>query len=284
MGKLNHLLIIPDGSRRYARREYLTDMFKESKEKFRYILKGFAQISELETRIEEYDHTGNDPLYQHGSKDLLDSNQINVPQGYLLEAYRKGAKIFDDIIKWILQGDEIFILSIYGIQVKNLGRSDEQVAAFMKAETEAFNGWAEDKYLTSRCEFKFVGDKEAFEPHMDGILGSVIKEFNNSTTRLEKNSLGEDLKINILAPYDFSWEINQAIVDGVFDLKRLVVPEKVDLIIRSGNSKAPLSGALPCQAAHSQFVSIKEYFQDFNTNTIQNILKEYNIKKRGSGL
>ena len=36
--KLNHLLIIPDGDRRHARRNYLADLFRKSREDFRELL------------------------------------------------------------------------------------------------------------------------------------------------------------------------------------------------------------------------------------------------------
>ena len=41
--QLNHLLLIPDGERRHARREFLTDLFRRSKSEFGNAIKSLSQ-------------------------------------------------------------------------------------------------------------------------------------------------------------------------------------------------------------------------------------------------
>ncbi len=127
MAKLNHLFIPPDGERRYARREYLTDLFRNSETKFKSVLEelpdGHALL--LEKRIESYIATGKDPFYEYDLEDFLDSSKIYVPQNYLLASYRKGGKVLTSLIKWLLQTGITNILSIYALQRKNLVRTDE---------------------------------------------------------------------------------------------------------------------------------------------------------------
>ncbi len=286
--KLNHLLIIPDGDRRYARREYLAELFNESLEAFREILSVLKKDTELlEERIEEYSRTGRDPFYDDcdNSIDILDSGKIFVPQGYLFNSYKKGGEVFSSIIKWILQNDITKILSIYALQRRNLERPDEQVEVMLKVEAEFFKIWIDNKEMMSSCKVKFVGDQKIFDLYKDKkILGEVINDYVNNIKLLETRSSGKKLKVYVLTPYDGVWEINQAIVNGRFNPARLVVKEEVDLIIRAGNAKTPTSGALPYQVAYSQFSSVPEYFPDVTVEILQEALKEYGAKKRESGL
>ena len=126
MQQLNHVLIIPDGERRWARREFLTDLFRSSKSEFRSALQALAeeQIDNLGARIKVYAQTGIDSLYTIDQQDFLDTSKIDVPLEYLVASYMKGGQIFDAIIRWMMSNSGIPILSIYALQARNLGRSD----------------------------------------------------------------------------------------------------------------------------------------------------------------
>ena len=282
---LNHLLIIPDGDRRYARREYLAGLFNESLKAFRETLSALSKRDAelLEERIEEYNQTGRDPFYddRENFMDILYSGKIFVPQGYLLNSYKKGGEVFSSLMKWILQNDITKVLSIYALQRRNLERPDEQVEIMLKVEAEIFKLWADNKEMMSSCKVKFVGNQKIFDLYKDKkILRGAIDYYVNSIKLLETKSSGKKLKVYVLAPYDRVWEINQAIVSGRFNPARLVVKEEVDLIIRAGNAKTPTSGALPYQVAYSQFSSVPEYFPDFTVEILQKGLEEYESKER----
>ena len=293
MKKLNHLFIIPDADRRHARREYLTGLFKQSPKKFRSALnkspnkKLFSKqdISVLEKRIKEFSETNEDPQYSQDSKDLLYSNKIQVLLGSLMDSYRKGGEVFDTLIKHILENNVCNVLSIYGLQKRNLDRTDVETFAMLKVESEFFRRWGKDEEIYSQCNFKFVGDKDIFDSNKYGLgFGEIIKKFIDSSEGLEKKSCGNKLKIYLLAPYDSNWEINQAIENNQFNPDRLVVKEPVDLIIRTGNAKNPISGGLPYQTQFSQFTSVKKYFPDFTIDDFQKVLIQYDDRKTESGL
>ncbi len=287
MQQLNHVLIIPDGERRWARREFLTDLFRSSKSEFRSALQALAeeQIDNLGARIKVYAQTGIDSLYTIDQQDFLDTSKIDVPLEYLVASYMKGGQIFDAIIRWMMSNSGIPILSIYALQARNLGRSDEQVYTMIKAESEYFKRWSEDNEICERCNFKFVGDKGVFDAHKQRAgLREIIEKHITFREKLEINSSGKHLKIYILTPYDRDWEINQAIVDGAFNPKKLVVQEEVDLTIRAGNAKTPTSGALPYQTAYHQFTPLKQYFPDFTIEIVRDAIKAYGAKERESGL
>lgn len=171
------------------------------------------------------------------------------------------------------------------MQKGNLERTDDETYAMIEAEPIFFRGWAKDKQISSQCNFKFVGDFGIFDLHKHrSRLKGTIEEFINSATELEKKAHGDKLKVFVLAPYDSDWEINQAVVDGKFNPRNLVVKESVDLIIRTGNAKTPISGGLPYQTQFAQFASVKKYFPDFSAGDFNKILNDYDGKKTESGL
>ena len=266
----------------------MTYLFEKSPRKFRSILKNSLSkrdISALEKRINEFSETGKDPQYLRDSKDLIYSNKIHVLLGCLVDSYRKGGEVFDTLIKYILDNDVCNVLSIYGLQKRNLERTDVETFAMLKVEPEFFRRWTRDKKIYSQCNFKFVGDREVFDLGRRGLgYGERIKEFVDSADELKRKSCGNKLKVYILAPYDSKWEINQAVVDGKFNPNNLIVKEPVDLIIRTGNAKTPISGGLPYQTQFAQFTSITKYFPDFNIQDFQNVLDNYGAKDRESVL
>ena len=288
MEALNHIFIIPDADRRHARREYLVDLFRESPRKFRSTLEkslNKRDISVLEERIKEFSETGKDPFYKYDLEDLLYTNKIHAPLDYLINSYRKGGQVFNNLIRHILQNNICGILSIYALQKRNLDRTDEETYAMLKVEPEFFRKWANDKKIYSQCNFKFVGDKQIFESHKNRpLVKEIIGEYVESMEELEKKSKGDKLKIYVLTPYDYEWEVNQAVINGKFNPDKLIVKESVDLIIRSGNAKNPISGGLPIQIRNAQFISVKKYFPDITIKDFQKVLNKYDDKKRESGV
>lgn len=289
----NHIFIIPDADRRHARRQYLTDLFKESPEKFGQALNGFPnenrfsqqEFLRLRNRIEQFTQTGEDNQYYEDSQDLLDSSKIQVPLEYLMKSYTKGGEVFDNLIKYILNNNICNVLSIYGLQRRNLERTDDETYAMLNAEPEFFRRWAKDEQIYSQCNFKFVGDKQIFDLHKyRPKLKDSIKEFVDSSEELEAKAYGDKLKIYVLAPYDSDWEINQAVVDGKFNPNNLIVKEPVDLIIRTGNAKTPISGGLPYQTQFAQFTSVRKYFPDFTIDDFKEVLERSGAKEKESGL
>lgn len=290
---LNHLFIITDGGRRYARREFLAGLFKKSRGNFEEALIGFPnenrfsqyKFLELEDRIETYVKTGKDPQYHKDGIDLLDSGKIIAPEEYLLDSYRKGGEALNKLIKYILENNVCNVLSIYGLQKRNLDRTDVETFAMLKVESEFFKKWGKNEEISSNCNFKFVGDRKIFDLHKYRLrLKEPIEKYVEAMDLAEANGIGKKLKVYVLTPYDSCWEINQAIENGKFNPNNLVVKEPVDLIVRAGNAKTPISGGLPYQAQFAQFISVKQYPADFDTRVLSNALDNYRIKERESGL
>lgn len=283
-----HVLVIPDGSRRHARRAFLCDLLGRSSAEFRLAMKTrpASEVTALEARLQTYSRTLRDPLYDASRRDLLDVKEVQPPLSYLLDSYRQGTQLIDAFLRWILDRGEVRILSAYGMQARNLERSDEEVTAFLRAETECANRWADNAALLSRCTFRFIGDRGTLERHRNrSALVDLIDAYLDGARELEKRSQGRELRVNILAPYDPEWEIKRAIVRGGFDRQALAVPEPVDFVVRSGNAGRSLtSGALPLQAAYSQFASLRAYFPDCSLDDLKDALERYEPRMQDHGL
>jgi undecaprenyl pyrophosphate synthase len=288
MRQVQHLLLIPDGSRRHARREFLRELLHDGPGRFDAAIQwlGRTEASELRKRIEAFDRSRRDPAYDGDSPDLLDSTMIPVPFAHLLASYLEGVRVMDSTVRGILQSGSISLLSAYGMQVRNLDRSDDEVLAFINAETDCANCWAVDTDITQRCSFRFVGDRLALEAQRRSPrLADAIDAFIESADRLTSAARGDQLRINILAPYDPAWEIGQAIVGARFDPTRLPIPEPVDLVVRTGCAGRSLtSGALPFQTAYSQFALLKTYFPDCSSHDIAGAIASSLEKTRVPGL
>ncbi len=145
----------------------------------------------------------------------------------------------------------------------------------LQAELEQFMEWSQDETLLAYAQFRFIGDLALLDKHP---MGHIYKE---AAHRLEESSKGEKLKVFILAPYYYSWEVNQAIVDGVFDESRLNVP-LVDLVIRTSDEKR-ISEAIPIQSRNAEYVFRKQYFPDFDIPLFKGVLAEFYQRQRRFG-
>jgi undecaprenyl pyrophosphate synthase len=288
MRQVQHLLLIPDGSRRHARREFLRDLLHDGSDRFDAAIQWLdrKEASELRERIELFDRSRRDPVCDEDSPDLLDSAMIPVSFDHLLASYLEGVRVMDATVRGILQEGSVSLLSAYGMQVRNLDRSDDEVLAFIIAETDCANRWSVDVDLTQRCSIRFVGDRLALESQRQRPrLADAIDAFLESADRLTTASRGNQLRINILAPYDPAWEIGQAIVGARFDPTRLPIPEPVDLVIRTGCAGRSLtSGALPLQTAYSQFALLRTYFPDCSSHDIAGAIANSLETTRDPGL
>jgi len=282
-----HLLVIPDGNRRHARREYLSACMQKSLDAFRGSVAHLDESDResLERRLARYLETGNDSFWEY-ARDLLDEPTVKLPEEFLRESYRASGKLIDELLRWALADEATSELTLYAAQAGNLLRADSEVASFLSAGADYAKRWANDREISSRCTFQMVGDRALFERKQEAAgLAETVTDFLEQTARLEKAGRGDELHVNILAPYDFLWEINQAIVNGRFCPDRLVVREAVDFVFRSGSfGRAALSGAIPCQTAFSKICLSPVYFPDCTVDQIERAIRAGGAPRFVSGL
>lgn len=271
--ELNHLLLIPDGNRRYAKLEHLAKILSEEGNLASLKLPKDV-VLQLEERIRRYVKTKRDPLYDEaGMVDYL--KNLGTEADSLSRAYKKGAENIDSIIRYLLSNGLASTISVYGLQPTNLQRKAEEIDAMLQAEIEQFRKWYQDTQLLKDVKFRFVGDFALLKTHS---LGHGYEEIAKS---LEEDSNGQKLRIFILAPYDYRWEINQAIRDGKFEESNLIVPP-VDLVIRTSGEQR-ISEAIPIQSRNAEYIFSRQYLPDFTVDIFNGVLKEFHNRQRRFG-
>ena len=285
--RVRHLLLIPDGNRRHARREYLRALLHQSLDRFEAALATFPQCDREATRrrIRAYARSGRDPGWC-GARDPLDASWLEAPEPYLLASYRASAEILDRVLLSSLHDKNIRELTLYAAQEKNLSRSDINVRAFLCVGAEIAFRWSSNAALCGQAQFRLVGDRALIEAkRTQPRLKEVTEAFLDHTGRLEAAGHGAALRVNILAAYHFEWEVNQAIERGRFSSANMVVAEPVDVVFRTGSrGQAKLSGALPCQAAFAQLVFRDAYFPDCDSRQIVSDVSDLQCSRNRSGL
>ncbi len=217
-------------------------------------------------RIRDYVECGEDRAIRNLRNDLLDNSTIAIPSEFLQKSYELGGILVDSLVRTLQEDPDIGILTVYGMQASNLKRRREEVEAFLNVETHWQERWSEDSVLRREVRFRIVGDRTVLEVARGQCpeLSVPIARYLESVERVERDAPQRpSLTVNILAPYDYAWELEQATRGGRFDPAGLAVPESVDLVIRTGGGGRSLaSGALPLQTAFSPFDLIEPYFPD----------------------
>jgi len=281
-----HLLVIPDGNRRHAKREYLCSLLRESRGSLAAALSSIPDkdASALRRRIETYLQTGDD----HGLEkavDLLDRVSVELPPEFLLTSYRKSGRLIEELLRSCLTDRSLDILTVFGMQTRNLSRVETEVLAFLHVESDYARKWSNDPDLIARCRFQMVGDQAAFDQLETPALRKAARDYAEAAAALQAAGQGDELCVNILAPYDFLWEIERATVDGRFDRNQLAVANDVDLVIRSGSiGRSPTSGALPLQVAFSRLHLISDYFPDCSVRELRKAIDDCAGGRPESGL
>lgn len=286
MGTKKHILVIPDGNRRHARREFLAASLKDSRQALHDAIGSLERPDQeaIEARLDQYVRTGRDPGWE-GGRDLFDEYAGEIPESFIIGSYRQSGHLLDEVLRWALRQDPIFALTIYAAQPENLNRAHSNVVSFLSTGAEIAQQWSSDGELSSQCSFRLVGNRSLFTRKLEVPgLAPTVRAFLDATERLELAGTGTGLQVNLLAAYDFEWEINEAVVEGRFREDRLPVRDPVDIVFRSGcDGRAALSGALPCQTSFSQIYLTPTYFPDLDLSQISHEILEMRTARHSSG-
>jgi undecaprenyl pyrophosphate synthase len=171
------------------------------------------------------------------------------------------------------------------MQTRNLSRKESEVLAFLQVETNYARSWASDTTLVNRCRFQVVGNQSALDKLDTPALVRAASDYATAMAALQEAGQGDELLVNILAPYDFLWEIDRATWGGRFSKDQLAIPEDVDLVIRSGSiGRSPTSGAMPIQVAFSRLHLIAAYFPDCSILDLREAIDDSGKGRSASGL
>ena len=189
-----HILLIPDGNRRHARREHLRQLQVTDPGALQQILDRLGEHNAAEALR----RLGEDPssISETSARiDVFDRPEITAPESQLKASYRESAVVLEDMLRLALSDPNVVTLSIYGMQSENLKRPPEMVRSFLNVETDFAERWLEDAEIRSNCSFSLVGNTGLLKQRQnDPEIGTAITRFQRKLEQLESLCLGTRLR------------------------------------------------------------------------------------------
>lgn len=147
------------------------------------------------------------------------------------------------------------VLSVYALSAFNLVRQPDEIEALATSlgrfASEGLGELAEE----ADAQVRLVGDSVVLPP--------CIQEAREMLSAV--GCSGGCRVINLLLGYSAAFELHEAMAstraDGIPILEALLVPDAVDLVIRSGGARV-LSDFLPLQSAYAQIAFIPDLWND----------------------
>ena len=248
MKRLNHILIIPDGNRTYAR-EYLERRVEGSPEECLLMayIKGAQNLDSILRYVLENDVAGILSIYaiqpsnlQRRAYEINAMLQAEIEQ---FEEWSKDKKLLADV-KFRFAGN------LKLLETTQKGQVYQEVA---KTLEESSNGQKLDVFVLASYDSEW--------------------EINESI----RNRLIDEPSLAVSLDY-----LIQASREGIFKKSTLIVPTPVDLVIRTSGIRR-LSGAIPLQAENAEYVDRHEYFPAFSIPQFKGALAEFYRRTRTFG-
>jgi undecaprenyl diphosphate synthase len=211
---------------------------------------------------------------------IIDGNRRWAMKRNLKEwqGHQKGAERLEDFLNWCFKAG-IKEVSAYVLSTENLNRSKEELDHLFKLFKEMFKKMEEkekfsDKY---KVRVRFIGNLKKLPKD----LLEIIKKVEDKTKKYDERIL------NVLIAYGSKFEITQAArkcrkIDEKELEKNLLVPEPVDLVIRTGGYNR-LSNLMLWQCAYAELYFTKTLWPDFSKKEFLKALKWFSNVQRNFG-
>jgi len=194
------------------------------------------------------------------------------------EGHKKGAERLEDFLNWCLEAG-IKEVSAYVLSTENLNRSEEELKHLFNLFKEAFKKFEEKESFIHkyRVKIRFAGDLKRLPKELREIINKVEKKTQKYDERI----------LNILIAYGGKFEIVEAarrckrISEEEIE-KNLLVPEPVDLVIRTGGYSR-LSNLMLWQCAYAELYFTKTLWPDFSKREFLKALKWFSNVQRNYG-
>ncbi len=180
-------------------------------------------------------------------------------------------------------------LTLYAFSSENWSRPASEVTALMELFYQAIKR-NRRLFLKHNIRFSVIGDTSVFSEKLQKVI-----------CKLEEDTLhNTGMALNIAANYGGKWDITQAskiIADkvskgliSVCDIDESLINDHmclsnqapVDLLIRTGGEQR-ISNYLLWQSAYAEFYFTQEYWPEFNEQSLDNAVEEYNLRTRRFG-
>jgi undecaprenyl diphosphate synthase len=166
-------------------------------------------------------------------------------------------------------------VSIYLLSKENLQRTQAELAVILSSELDFVNELIPSVAAKWCCSVSHAGDPE--------ILPTEYREGLKALVR--GTSANAERSLNLLAGYDPIHEFLRAarLSAGVDDVvSQLMVPDRVDLVIRTGCVRR-LSGFLPIQTAYAELFFVDELFPDVTRRHVSDAFEFFSGRDRRFG-
>jgi undecaprenyl diphosphate synthase len=206
------------------------------------------------------------------------------------EGHRKGAKIFEDMLRWCKEFG-VKEISFWGASTENLERDKTEVDFLLKLFIEMCDKILKDnknELKENKVRIIFIGDMKRLPEKLRKKMEQVMEQTKDYS----------NYRLNLLIGYGGRWEITQAakkiaqkIKEGklkVDDInqetfqKHLMLEDEPDLIIRTSEER--LSGLLPWQGVYAEIIFLKDkHWPEFTKEDFKKCLEEYASRQRRFG-
>lgn len=200
------------------------------------------------------------------------SAKNNLP---ISAGYGQALVVIENCCDWAIDKG-IKFLTFYCFSTENWKRPSEEISLLMELARDYFRE-QKDWYVKKGIKVQFIGRRD--RTPMDLLQNSIDLE----RATCECNNL----VLNICLDYGGREEIIRAIASGatteeeINKILTFYAPEP-DLILRTGGQKR-LSNFLLWQSAYAELSFVDEYFPELNENLLNNILVDFQSRKRNYG-
>lgn len=202
-----------------------------------------------------------------------------------IEGHNAGYKKLKEVLGWIKDAgiDEAIV---YAFSTENWKRTKEEVGALMNLLTFALSNEL-DSLLKEGVRLRFAGELKSFPENFRQMLDNAIEVTKNNgpltlTVALSYGGRAEILdavKQIAKLPKDEIEKLTEESLEKYFWTCGMTDP---DLIIRTGG-ELRMSNFLPYQSVYSELFFTKTLWPELGRDEFDNILREFDQRKRNHG-
>lgn len=215
---------------------------------------------------------------------IMDGNRRWAKEKNLPSAmgHKKGV----DALKTTLRACKDFgikYLTVYAFSTENWNRKKEEVEFLMELLAITLTNELAEMH-SEGVRIRFIGDIKQLSPKLQKIL--------NNSVETTKNNDGVTLQIafNYGARAEIVHAVKSIIESGIIDIDETTISNHLytseipdpDLLIRTGGEMR-ISNYLLWQIAYSEILVVKEFWPEFNRDSLADAIEEFQSRQRRFG-
>ncbi len=174
-------------------------------------------------------------------------------------------------------------LTVYAFSTENWNRKPEEVNFLMDLLGQTLKNELKEMH-ENNVVISFIGDISQLSTKLQNILANAVETTKNNT----------GVNLQIAFNYGSRAEIVKAVKEIVASGEKEITEETIarhlytsnipdpDLLIRTGGEMR-VSNYLLWQIAYSEFIVLKKYWPEFDKETLEECIKEFNRRNRRFG-